>query len=80
MLKAIKSGTKTIKEMVKAQVTIPLGILEVRDMNLSKKQAQAKIWHWIQRVQKSDLPCFDDFLKLLSSWWEEITNYFIQRI
>jgi transposase len=49
------------------------------DMNLSKKQAQAKIRRWIQRVQKSGLQCFDDFLKLLATWWEEITNYFIQR-
>jgi transposase len=49
------------------------------DMHLSKSQAQAKIRHWIQRVQKSGLQCFDDFLKLLRTWWEEITNYFIQR-
>jgi transposase len=49
------------------------------DMHLSKPQAQAKIRHWIQRVQASGLQCFDDFLKLLSAWWEEITNYFIQR-
>ena len=49
------------------------------DMNLSKPQAQAKIRRWIQRVQKSGLQCFDDFLKLLSSWWEQITNYFLQR-
>lgn len=49
------------------------------DMNLSRKQAQAKIQHWIQQVQKSGLQCFDSFLKLLASWWEEITNYFIQR-
>lgn len=49
------------------------------DMNLSKKQAQAKIRRWIERVQKSGLQCFDDFLNLLSSWWQEITNYFIQR-
>ncbi len=49
------------------------------DMNLSKKQAQSKILHWIQQVQKSGLRCFDDFLKLLATWWEEITNYFIQR-
>jgi len=49
------------------------------DMNLSKKQAQTKIRRWIERVQKSGLQCFDDFLKLLSSWWEEITNYFIRR-
>ena len=49
------------------------------EMNLSKKQAQAKIMRWIQQVRQSGLHCFDDFLKLLSSWWEEITNYFIQR-
>ena len=49
------------------------------NMNLSKGQAQSKILHWIQKVQKSGLPCFDDFLKLLNTWWEEITNYFIQR-
>ena len=49
------------------------------NMNLSKKRAQSKILRWIQQVQKSGLHCFDDFLKLLKTWWEEITNYFIQR-
>jgi transposase len=49
------------------------------DMNLSEKQAQSRIRGWIQKVQKSGLNCFDDFLKLLNTWWEEITNYFIQR-
>lgn len=49
------------------------------NLNLSKGQAQSKILHWIQKVQKSGLHCFDDFLKLLNTWWEEITNYFIQR-
>ncbi len=49
------------------------------DLHLSKPQAQAKILRWIQHVQKSGLHCFDDFLKLLAVWWEEITNYFMQR-
>lgn len=49
------------------------------DMNLSKKQAQSKILRWVQNVEKIGLHCFDDFLKLLKTWWEEITNYFIQR-
>jgi transposase len=39
----------------------------------------SKILRWVQRVQKSGLCCFDDFLKLLRSWWEEITDYFILR-
>jgi transposase len=49
------------------------------DMNLSKPRAQAKLLRWIQQVQKSGLQSFDDFLKLLVTWWNEITNYFIQR-
>jgi len=47
--------------------------------NLSKKQAQSKIRGWIQKVQNSGLKCFENFLKLLDNWWEEITNYFIRR-
>lgn len=49
------------------------------DMNQSKRQAQAKIRRWQQQVLDSGLQCFDAFLKLLQSWWEEITNFFIQR-
>jgi len=49
------------------------------DMNLSRKQAQSKILAWSQQVQKSGLDCYDNFLNLLNTWWEEITNYFIQR-
>lgn len=49
------------------------------NMNLSKKQAQSKILRWSAHVQESGLHCFDDFLKLLNTWWQEITNYFIQR-
>lgn len=47
--------------------------------NLSKKQAQSKIRGWVQKVRNSDLKCFENFLKLLDRWWEEITNYFISR-
>ena len=49
------------------------------NMNLSKKQAQSKIRGWMQKVQNSGLKCYENFLKLLGNWWEEITNYFIRR-
>ena len=49
------------------------------DMSLSKKQAQTRIRGWIQKVQNSKLNYYDDFLKLLNTWWQEITNYFIHR-
>ena len=46
---------------------------------ISKPTAKRKIQAWIRRVQKSGLKCFDEFLKTLEHWWEEITNYFIHR-
>jgi len=49
------------------------------DMNLSKKQAQSKILRWILQVEKSGLLCFENFIRLLRHWWEEITNFFVHR-
>ena len=49
------------------------------EMNVSKKQAQAKILRWILQVEKSGLLCFENFIRLLRHWWEEITNFFVHR-
>jgi len=49
------------------------------EMNVSKKQAQAKILRWIRQVEKSGLLCFETFIRLLRHWWQEITNFFVQR-
>jgi transposase len=46
------------------------------DQPISKAVAKVKIQAWIKRVKKSGLTCFDDFLKTLDHWWEEITNFF----
>ena len=45
----------------------------------SKPVAERQIRAWMQRVRQSGLKCFDTFLKILEYWWEEITNYFIDR-
>ena len=49
------------------------------DQKISKAVGQRKIRAWIKQVEKSGLQCFDKFLKMLENWWEEITNYFIDR-
>jgi transposase len=49
------------------------------EQNISKAEAQRKIRAWIRRVKKSGLVCFDEFLKTLEHWWEEITHYFVDR-
>jgi transposase len=41
--------------------------------------AKRKIRAWMRRVQRSGLVCFNDFLKTLDKWWEEITQYFLDR-
>jgi transposase len=63
----------------KQAYTLRERLTAIFEMSLSQKQAQAKFRHWIQQVQQSGLHCFDAFLKLLNTWWQEITNYFIQR-
>lgn len=49
------------------------------ERNVSKTVAQRKIRAWIQQVEQSELTCFDAFLQTLDHWWEEITNYFVDR-
>jgi transposase len=65
--------------LVKQAYVLREQLTAIFNMNLSQKEAQSKIRGWVQKVQNSGLHCFDDFLKLLNTWWEEITNYFIQR-
>ena len=45
----------------------------------SPAQAQEQIRAWQDRVHRSGLSCFNDFLNTLNRWWTEITNYFANR-
>jgi transposase len=47
------------------------------EQDISKTIAKRKIQAWIEQVQLSGLKYFDEFLKTLEHWREEITNYFI---
>jgi transposase len=59
--------------------TLQLQLSEIFDQKISQSIAKTKIKARIKRVEKSELTCFDDFLKTLTHWWEEITNFFSQR-
>jgi transposase len=54
-------------------------LTKIFDQDISQSIAKRKIKAWIKRVNKSDLSCFNDFLNTLDRWWEDITNYFIDR-
>lgn len=47
---------------------------------LSPRQAKRKIKQWIANVEKSDLTCFNTFIKTLKKLWNETLNYFINRL
>jgi transposase len=49
------------------------------EQRISQALAKRKILTWIERVRKSGLKCFDEFIQTLEHWWEEITNYFVDR-
>jgi transposase len=64
---------------LKIAYALQFQLTAIFDQKISKTIAKMKIKAWIKRVKKSGLTCFDDFLKTLDNWWEEITNFFIQR-
>lgn len=49
------------------------------DQANSPAMGERNIRAWIQRVKRSGLTCFDDFLKTLQHWWQEIIHYFVDR-
>ena len=49
------------------------------EFEISRTTAKRKLRTWIKRVLRSGLTCFDNFIKTLENWFEEITNFFIHR-
>jgi transposase len=46
----------------------------------SKASGSAALRRWMKKVRRSELSCFDRFLKTLEKWFDEITNYFLARL
>jgi transposase len=55
-------------------------LTRIFDRNLSRSEARKQIRSWMTRVRKSGLTGFDMFLNTLTNWFDEITNYFINRL
>ena len=50
------------------------------NQNQSVAQAERRLGAWIRKVQRSDLDCFDGFIKTLLAHWQPILNYFDERV
>ncbi len=49
------------------------------DSHITPEAAKVKMAEWIKCVTHSGLNCFNTFIKTISTYQEQITNYFIQR-
>jgi transposase len=50
------------------------------ELQLTKAQAQKRLIKWQDKVRRSALTCFDEFLTTLNNWLDEILNYFVNRL
>jgi len=49
------------------------------DSHITPEIAKEKMAEWIEEVTNSELSCFNKFIKTLTTYQEQIVNYFIQR-
>ena len=50
------------------------------EMRLTKEEAKKRLLKWGDKVRHSVLTCFDQSLKTLDNWLDEIVNYFVKRV
>jgi transposase len=50
------------------------------ELRLTKAQAKKRLSKWRDKVRRSALTCFDEFLTTLNNWLDEILNYFVNRL
>jgi len=49
------------------------------DSHITPETAKEKISEWVAKVSDSELRCFDNFIKTLTKYQEQISHYFIRR-
>lgn len=76
LLKRLFSYTPRLEEAYKLREELT-GIFE---SFLSRENAKSKIEVWKQKVEDSDLTCFNKFMTTLDNWYSEILNYFKRRL
>ncbi len=64
---------------LQAAYTLREALTAIFEQPLSKAEAGVRIRAWQEQVRQSGLTCFDDFLRTLDRWFDEITNYFVNR-
>jgi transposase len=64
----------------KLAYTLREELTAIFELPLTKDQAAHRLRAWQAKVERSGLTCFEAFLKTLTNWFDEITNYFVRRL
>lgn len=54
-------------------------LTDIFDEDINKFHGKHRINSWIRKVQRSNIKCFDTFIKTFNKFKDEITNYFVNR-
>jgi len=65
---------------LKRAYTLREELTAIFELPLTKDQAELRLRKWQAKVERSGLTCFDAFLKTLTNWFDQITNYFVRRL
>ena len=65
---------------LKLAYTLREELTAIFELALTKEQAKQRLKKWCAKVRRSRLTCFDNFLKTLDNWLDEIVNYFVDRL
>ncbi len=68
-----------LSPLLKTAYNLQNKLTKIFNQPISQKQAKRKIKQWIICVEKSEITCFNVFIKTLNKLWDEITSYFINR-
>ena len=70
---------KQLQGVLKIAYDLCNAFTEIFEKHMGKSRAKFQIKNWIQRVRDSAVHCFNNFVKTLEQWMDEIANHFIDR-
>ena len=65
---------------LKLAYTLRQELTALFELRLTKAQAKKRLLKWRDKVRRTALTCFDQFLTTLNNWLDEILNYFVNRL
>ncbi|MCH8959752.1 MAG: ISL3 family transposase [Bacteroidetes bacterium] len=66
--------------LLKLAYELSCDLSDIFNKDQSRADGRGSVRSWMVKVKQSDVGCFDRFLGTLEKWFDEITNYFVDRV